>query len=60
MIFIVRKYVYLVVSSGLHLQFLQSTALALARLGKATGGKHTALKREQLPECAGFKLSCIP
>lgn len=52
MIFIVRlaeKYVFVVVSSGHYLQILQSTALPLARLGKATGGRHMTLKREEWP-----------
>lgn len=70
MIFMVRlaeKYVYVVVSSGHHLQILQSTALPLARLGKATGGKHMTLKEEWptavltlgMLECAASKLSHI-
>lgn len=49
-IFIVRlaeKYVYVVVSSGHHLQILQSTSLALACLGKAIGGKYMTPKREE-------------
>lgn len=52
MIFIVRlaeKYVHMVVGSGHHLQILKSTALSLARPGKATGGKHITPKREEWP-----------
>lgn len=70
MFFIVRlteKYAYVVVSSGHHLQILQSIALPLARLGKAWGEAHDTEKRmtnrnldtKNTLEYAGSKLSHI-